>query len=74
MQKHPLHKEINWLRNNWKHVEVCNYFPSGYLVITISLNEKGGQGATFTQSQISECINYVKKKNAQLSKQLFFQF
>lgn len=61
-KQHPLYKEIAWIRKNWPFVEVCNNEPDGYLVITISEHEAGGQGRTFTQEDITECINYVKQK------------
>jgi hypothetical protein len=58
--QHPLHKEVAWLKKNWPYVEVMNNAPDGFLVITISLKEAGGQGRTFLQSQMDECIAYVK--------------
>jgi hypothetical protein len=62
MNRHPLHAEVAWLRKNWPLVEVVNNTAGGYLVITVCLDEKGGQGRTFLQSQIDECIEYVKAR------------
>lgn len=65
--KHPLHDKVVWIRRNWSHVTVDNERPDGYLVITVSLWETGGQGRTFLQSQINECIQYVKGLNDQVA-------
>ena len=74
MKKHPLHKEVSWIKKNWKYAEICNNTPTGYLVITLCLNENTGQGEIFLQSQISDCIAYIKKKNQESTKQVNLGF
>jgi hypothetical protein len=63
--KHPLHKEIAWIRKNGKHAEICNNCPDGYLVITL-YDARTGSGIGFLQSQMDECIEYIKSKSPQL--------
>ena len=56
---HPLHHKVEWIRKNWPFVTVDNNVTDGYLVITISKWETGGQGRTFLQSEIDQCVEYV---------------
>lgn len=61
IDKHPMHEEIEWLRRNHPFIEVSNNTPGGYLVISVGRWETGGSGRIFTQDQMRECIEYVKK-------------
>ena len=63
MSRHPLHAQITWIRKNWPKAEIVNNVPDGHLVITLCLNEKGGQGRTFLQSQINDCMAYIKDRS-----------
>jgi hypothetical protein len=59
--RHPLHDKVEWIRKNLPFVTVHNNARDGYLVITISKWETGGQGRTFLQSEMDACMEYVKK-------------
>lgn len=60
--KHPLNKEVKWIKKNWPFVEISNYSSDGYLIISIGARKTGGAGRIFLQDDIQECIKYIKNK------------
>lgn len=55
--------KLRWIRKNGRFVEISNNRPGCYLIISVGIWNTGGQGRVFLESQIDQCIEFIKKEN-----------
>jgi len=60
-KRHHLHKDVDWIKNNWPYIEISNFTPGGHLVISVGVRKTGGSGRIFLEDEIQECKNYINK-------------